>query len=513
MAEYKLFGFTIKKSKEEETELVSVVSPPNTDGAVVVGTDGATAYGVAYDPLGAIKSENDLIRRYRELAGYPEVDSAISDIVDEAIVSDQDDYPVKLELENLKVSDAIKTKFNDTFIEILDLLEFNERGHDWFRSWYVDGKIFFHMLFAEGNIKNGIAEIRYIDPRKIKRVKNVKKERTAAGVEIVKGVEEFYLYNDKGIVENSTQGVKLSLDSVAAAHSGVIDSMTGMMLSNLQKAIKPANQLKMIEDAVVIYRITRAAERRIFYIDVGNLPKGKAEQYVTDIMNKFKNKLVYDAVTGEVADSKRHLSMMEDFWMPRREGGKGTEITTLNGAQNLNQLEDLEYFKDKLYRSLNVPMSRTKPESGFTIGKTQEITRDEIKFNKFVGKLRVKFAAVFLDLLRVQLIAKGVIKSEEWKDISGKIRFDYQRDNHFSELKDTEVLRSRLETLQMIEPFSGKYYSKEWIQKNVARLDDDDIKDVAKQIKDEGEEALPAEIINQQTMAELQAQNQPQAEA
>lgn len=489
--DFKLFGFSLKRKSGDNEQIPSVVSPASVDGAIVLGADGAAAYGVAYDPLGAIKNENDLIRRYREVAAYPEVDSAVSDIVDEAIVSDQDDAPVKLQLDQLKVPDNFKKKMQDCMSELLDLLEFNDRGHDIFKQWYVDGKVYYHVLFENNNTKNGIAEVRLVDPRKIKKIKNIKKGKTQQGVEVVTEIEEYYLYNDKGITESNGQGVKLSPDSIVLCTSGLVDSLNGMTLSHLQKAIKPANQLKMIEDSVVIYRLTRAPERRIFYVDVGNLPKGKAEQYVTDIMNKFKNKLVYDAQTGEIADSKRHMSMMEDFWMPRREGGKGTEITTLPGGTGLAQLDDLEYFKDKLYRSLNVPISRAKPEQGFTLGKSNEISRDEIKFNKFVTRLRNKFSTLFLDLLKIQLIAKGLVTLDEWENIKSKIRFDYQRDNHFTEMKETEIIRNRVETLTMLDQFSGKYYSKNWIQKNVLMMDDEEIKEVDSQIKEEGNDANP----------------------
>jgi hypothetical protein len=350
-------------------------------------------------------------------------------------------------------------------------------------------------MFDGENFKDGIAEVRYIDPRKIKKIKNVKKGRMANGVEVVTEVEEYYLYNDKGIDDKTTQGVRLTKDSVVLCTSGLVDPNNSLVLSHLQKAIKPANQLKMVEDSLVIYRMTRAPERRIFYVDVGNLPKGKAEQYVNEIMNKFKNKLVYDATTGEIADSKRHMSMMEDFWMPRREGGKGTEITTLAGGQNLSQIEDIEYFRDKLLRSLNVPIGRLKPDQTFNIGRSNEITRDELKFMKFVKRLRSKFNQLFMDLLKVQLVSKGVIRHEEWPDISNKIMLDYLRDNQFAEMKDADLLNARIATLQQIDQYVGKYYSKEWVRKNVLRLTDEDIKDIDKQIE---EEAPTAEEMAQQ---------------
>jgi hypothetical protein len=391
----------------------------------------------------------------------------------------------------MKVPNNIKKKFQEELIELLNLLNFNENGHDIFRQWYVDGRLYAHILFEKENTKDGIAEIRFIDPRKIKKIKQINRTRNPQGIEIIQSIDEYYVYNEKGISENNVAGVKMSLDSIVMCGSGNIDGNTGMLLGYLEKAIKPANQLKMIEDSVVIYRYTRAPERRVFYIDVGNLPKHKAEQYVTDMMNKFKNKLVYDAHTGEIADSKRHMSMMEDFWMPRREGGKGTEISTLPGGQGLNQLDDLEYFKKKLQLALNVPMSRTKEESGFSIGQSQTISRDEVKFAKFIAKLRVKFAGLFTDLLKIQLISKGIVGLQDWDNLKIKLRYDYVQDNYFSELKDIEVLQMKLGALQLVDQYSGKYYSKGWIQRNVLHLTDEEIEDIADEITEEGIAANP----------------------
>jgi hypothetical protein len=493
--ELNVFGFNIKRQKGDDQPIPSVVAPNQDDGALIVGSDGANYYGYAYNPLGDVKTENDLLRRYREVSAFAEVDQAINEITDEAIVFDDEKYPVRLQLDDLKVPETIKKKFNECFEEILQLLKFDDRGHDIFRSWYIDGKVYYHIMFDGENFKDGIAEVRYIDPRKIKKIKNVKKGRMANGVEVVTEVEEYYLYNDKGIDDKTTQGVRLTKDSVVLCTSGLVDPNNSLVLSHLQKAIKPANQLKMVEDSLVIYRMTRAPERRIFYVDVGNLPKGKAEQYVNEIMNKFKNKLVYDATTGEIADSKRHMSMMEDFWMPRREGGKGTEITTLAGGQNLSQIEDIEYFRDKLLRSLNVPIGRLKPDQTFNIGRSNEITRDELKFMKFVKRLRSKFNQLFMDLLKVQLVSKGVIRHEEWPDISNKIMLDYLRDNQFAEMKDADLLNARITTLQQIDQYVGKYYSKEWVRKKVLRLTDEDIEEIDKQIE---EEAPTAEEMAQQ---------------
>ena len=402
-----LFGFEIKRKQGQE--LPSVVPPSAIEtGSTVVntGVNAGGYYGMVMDLEGTIKNENDLIRRYREVSQYSDCDGAIEDIVNEAIVADEDRRSVELELDELKVSASIKTKIKEEFDNVLRILKFDERAHELFRSWYIDGRLYYQILIDEENIKQGIVELRYIDPRKIRRIKNIKKERNKQGVDVVKEIEEYYLYNDKGITEQTTQGVKLALDSVVYCPSGYVDQNTGMMMSYLHKAIKPVNQLKMIEDSLVIYRISRAPERRIFYIDVGNLPKLKAEQYVTDIMNKFRNKIVYDATTGETRDDRRHLSMMEDFWMPRREGGKGTEITTLPGGQNLGEIQDIEYFQQKLYHALNVPISRLQPQQGFSIGRSQEISRDEVKFNKFIVRLRKKFSVLFSNALRVQLIAK-----------------------------------------------------------------------------------------------------------
>ena len=428
-----LFGFEIKRKQGQELPSVVPPSPIETGSTVVnTGVNAGGYYGMVMDLEGTIKNENDLIRRYREVSQYSDCDGAIEDIVNEAIVADEDRRSVELELDELKVSASIKTKIKEEFDNVLRILKFDERAHELFRSWYIDGRLYYQILIDEENIKQGIVELRYIDPRKIRRIKNIKKERNKQGVDVVKEIEEYYLYNDKGITEQTTQGVKLALDSVVYCPSGYVDQNTGMMMSYLHKAIKPVNQLKMIEDSLVIYRISRAPERRIFYIDVGNLPKLKAEQYVTDIMNKFRNKIVYDATTGETRDDRRHLSMMEDFWMPRREGGKGTEITTLPGGQNLGEIQDIEYFQQKLYHALNVPISRLQPQQGFSIGRSQEISRDEVKFNKFIVRLRKKFSVMFSNALRVQLIAKGIIRADEWEDIRPFLKYDYLEDNHFS---------------------------------------------------------------------------------
>ena len=486
------FGFEIKRSKDQ-AELQSVVPPsPMDSGATVVntGVNAGGYYGMVMDLEGVIKNENDLIRRYREVSQYSDCDGAIEDIINEAIVADEEKASVKIVLDDVKISDNIKKKISAEFDNVLRLLKFADRAHEMFRSWYIDGRLYYQILIDENNIKNGIVELRYIDPRKIRRIKNIIREKDPRGVEVVKKIEEYYLFNDKGITEQTTQGVKLSLDSVVYAPSGYVDQNTGMVMSYLHKAIKPVNQLKMIEDSLVIYRISRAPERRIFYIDVGNLPKLKAEQYVNDIMNKFRNKIVYDATTGETRDDRRHLSMMEDFWMPRREGGKGTEITTLPGGQNLGEIQDIEYFQQKLYHALNVPISRLQQQQGFSIGRSTEISRDEVKFNKFIVRLRKKFSTIFSNTLRVQLISKNIIRAEEWDEISEYIRYDFLEDNHYSELKDAEILTQRLSILQQADPYIGKYYSMTWARKNILRMNEQEMKDIDDEIASEKEDYI-----------------------
>ena len=507
MAGIELFGFEIKKKQEKE--IGSVVTPTPDDGSTVVSSAAsASYYGIVVDLEGVVKNENDLIKRYREVAQYPDCDSAIEDIINEAVVVDDTTSPVKIKLDELDVSEPIKKKIRDEFKEILKLYKFDMKGHEIFRSWYVDGRIYYHILLDESRPKDGIKELRYIDPRKIRKIKNIKKKKNEKGVEVVENVEQYYLYNDKGINENANSGIKMSLDSIIYCGSGLVDANTNMMLSYLHKAIKPVNQLKMIEDSLVIYRISRAPERRIFYIDVGNLPKVKAEQYVNDIMNKYRNKIVYDAATGEIRDNRKHMSMLEDFWMPRREGGKGTEITTLNGGQNLGDIKDIEYFQTKLYQSLNVPITRLQPQQGFTLGRSVEISRDEIKFNKFINRLRKKFSTIFFEALRVQLIAKGIIRADEWDEISENIEFDYQEDNHFSELKNNEILQQRINALQLIEPYVGKYYSMDWVRKNVLIQNEDEMKEIDKQIEQEKEIMMQ----HAQNQAELQAIQQGEQE-
>jgi len=473
---FNIFGFEIRKKRPQEVK--SVITPTPEDGSTIVN-NAAAHYGLVVDLEGIIKNENDLIRRYRESSQYADCDAAIEEITNEAIVADTTESMVELNLEDAKVSDSIKKKMAEEFDKILRLLRFDEKGHDLFRQWYVDGRLYFQIIPSETQ-KDGIYELRYVDPRKIRKIKRINKEKTPTGVEVVKNIEEYYLYNDKGITEQTTQGVKLSVDSIIHVTSGMQDANTGMTIGHLHKAIKPVNQLKMMEDALVIYRISRAPERRIFYIDVGNLPKARAEQYVNDIMNKFRNKMVYDATTGEVKDNRQHLSMMEDFWMPRREGGKGTEITTLQGGQTLGQIEDVQFFQKKLYQALNVPIARLDNATTFNIGRSAEITREEIKFNKFINRLRVRFSTLFKEALRVQLIIKGIIRPEEWDDIAYDV-------NNFAELKNAELINNRVATLQNIDPFVGKYYSVDWVRRNILMQTDEEIKAVEKQMDTEVE--------------------------
>ena len=481
MAEF--FGFEIKRKEKE----LGAVTPPATDDGTY-DISGGGFYSTILDTDGRSRTEDDLIRRYRDIAIQPECDSAIEDIVSEAIASDERDMCVSIALDNLQVSATIKKRIKEEFERILQLLDFNNKAHDIFRRWYVDGRIFYHKVIDTQNPRKGIQQLRYIDPRKIKKVREVQTGKRGQ-VDVVKKFKEFYIYNQHGHqVNNTSTGVKLTFDSIAYCPSGLIDMHKGTVLSYLNKAIKPVNQLRMIEDSVVIYRISRAPERRIFYIDVGNLPKIKAEQYLKDVMNRYRNKLVYDASTGEIRDDRNHMSMLEDFWLPRREGGRGTEITTLPGGANLGEIDDITYFQRKLYRSLNVPISRLEAEQNFSLGRSTEITRDELKFTKFVGKLRKKFSVIFNDLLRTQLILTGVIAEEEWKSMSEHIQFDFLQDNNFTELKNAELLKERLEMLSQVENYVGTYFSKEWVKKNVLHLTDDEISEMQKQMDSEGDD-------------------------
>ena len=483
-----LFGFRITRANQSGGS-DGFTAPASDDGTLDI-VSGGGHYASILDMDGRERNELDLIRRYRDIAQQAECDSAIEDIVNEAIVSDERDQSVSISLDNLNQSPNIKSKIRDEFDEVLRLLDFNAKGHDIFRRWYVDGRLYYHKIIDTKAPRKGIKEVRYIDPRKIKKVREQRKEKDPkTGLDMVKNIEDFYLYNEKGNDQNTgtSSGIKITADAVAYCPSGLVDMHKGTVLSHLNKAIKPVNQLRMIEDALVIYRISRAPERRIFYIDVGNLPKIKAEAYLKDVMNRYRNKLVYDARTGEIRDDRNHMSMLEDFWLPRREGGRGTEITTLPGGANLGEIDDIIYFQRKLYRSLNVPMSRMEAEQSFSLGRSTEITRDELKFSKFVQRLRKKFSALFHDILRSQLILTGVIAEEEWDKIKEHIQYDFLQDGHFAELRDTEILRERLDMLGQVEPYVGNFFSKTWVQKNILRQTDDEIEEIFKEIELEKE--------------------------
>ena len=479
-----LFGFKI--GKEEEKEVLSFVPPEDNDGAVTVA--GGGAYGTYVDLDGYIKNEAELIKKYREMAMQPECDTAIDDIVNEAIVFDSTEYPVNIVLDNLEQSENIKDTIRKEFHNVTRMLDFNNMAYDIFRRWYVDGRLYYHLAIDTKNPKLGLQEIRYIDPRKIKKVKEqIKDDKRPQGQNtfVPPRFNEYFLYSDKGFNGSNDQGLKVAPDSICFVNSGVFDKEGKQILSHLHKAIKPLNQLRMLEDAVVIYRISRAPERRLFYIDVGNLPKMKAEQYLRDIMQKYKNKVVYDASTGEIKDDRRFQTMLEDYWLPRREGGRGTEISTLPGGQNLGEIEDVQYFQKKLYKALNVPVSRLDNENGFAIGRATEISRDEVKFTKFINRLRLKFSALFDELLGTQLMLKGVCTKKEWLRIKEQIAYDFISDTHFSELKDAEILRERLNSLRDMDEYVGRYFSQNYVRRYVLRQTDEDIKTIDDEIQQE----------------------------
>ena len=486
-----LFGFTIQKSSKDRGGEKTFSIPSPDDGTIDVA--GGGFFGQVLDTDGREKSDLDLIKRYRNIAQQAECDTAIEDIVNEGIVSNQNDQAIEISLDRLHYPDKIKRKIRTEFDEILRLLNFEQKGHDIFRRWYVDGRIFYHKVIDTKNPRKGITELRWIDPTKIKKVREVQKKVDSkhGGIEVAEKIDEYFLYNEKGLSSpggvGTNQGLKIAKDAISYVPSGLIDGNSGQVLSYLHKAIKPVNQLRMIEDALVIYRISRAPERRIFYIDVGNLPKIKAEQYLKDVMNRYRNKLVYDANTGEIRDDRNHMSMLEDFWLPRREGGRGTEITTLPGGSNLGEIDDITYFRTKLYRSLNVPISRLEAESGFSLGRSSEITRDELKFTKFVQRIRKKFSPMFTDILKTQLLLKGIIAPEDWPEIQEHLQYDYLADGHFAELKDAELLENRLNQLQTVEAYIGTFFSKEYVLKKVLRMTDTEIQEMRDQIKKETE--------------------------
>ena len=482
-----LFGFEIKRKKDASQEkLQSIVPPTDTDGAGYVTAAGAH-YGTYVNLGGEDHAKDNLqnIRQYRAVATHPEVDAAIEDIVNESVISGEGESSISLTMDKVEgLSESLKKQINEEFDNVVSMLNFNDLGHDIFRRWYVDGRIYHHLVVDEKNLKLGIQEIRPVDATKIRKVKEVKKKKDpVTGASLIDNVNEFYIYQEKP--GGTNQGVKLSTDSVSYVTSGLLDVDRKRVVSHLHKALKPINQLRMMEDSLVIYRLARAPERRIFYIDVGNLPRGKAETYMKDIMARYRNKLVYDADTGKIRDDRKHMSMLEDFWLPRREGGRGTEISTLPGGENLGQIDDIIYFQKRLYRSLNVPINRLEQEAQFSLGRSTEISRDEVKFQKFVDRLRNRFGMLFTEILKKQLIMKGLITEEDWDQWKNDISVDYIRDNHFTELKDAELLANRLQTLDQVQQYVGEFFSKEYVMKNILMLDDDGMKQMKDQIAQE----------------------------
>jgi len=488
-----LFGFSITRLKQQSDPKQSFTTAPADDGTQTIAAGGY--FGQYLDMEGNSKTEADLIRRYREISLHPECDLAIEDIVNEAIVANENKEAVRVNVNNLPYGKDVRRKIEDEFKEVLRLMQFNTKGHDIFRRWYVDGRIFYQKVIDRNTTTKGITELKYLDPRKIKRIREVRKKRPegVTGPNMLTVVDEFveyYLFNEKGVVNSTSGGIKIAPDTIAYCPSGLIDQNKNMVLSYMQKAIKPVNQLRMIEDATVIYRIARAPERRIFKIDVGNLPKVKAEQYLRDVMARYRNKLVYDASTGEIRDDRNYMSMLEDFWLPSREGGRGTDISTLPGGQNLGEINDIEYFRSKLYRSLNVPVSRLESNSGFNMGRASEITRDELKFTKFVQRLRKKFTELFNDILRTQLILKGVINEEDWQKVRDSITYDFLQDGHFAELKHTEMMRERLALANEMRDYIGKFYSVEFVRKNILKQNEREMEDIDNQIKKEIDDGI-----------------------
>jgi hypothetical protein len=493
-----LFGFTLGRKdvvQEQPPEQRSFALPNQAldDGAVTITQN--AHYGTYVDLEGSVRNELELITRYREMANHPELESAIDDIVNESITHDESGEVVTLNLDKLKQPDSIKKKILEEFNNVQRMLNFNNLADDLFKRWYIDGRLYFHIIVNEKNPKEGIQELRYVDPRKIRKIREINKDRDGkTGAMVIKSIAEYYVFNDRGTTtqtytSGTNQGLRVAPDSIINVNSGLMDAKNTFVISYIHKAIKPLNQLRMIEDAVVIYRLSRAPERRVFYIDVGNLPKGKAEQYLRDIMVKYRNKMVYDANTGELRDDRKHMSMLEDFWLPRREGGKGTEITTLPAGQNLGQIEDVDYFRKKLLQSLNVPYSRMDDTGGgglASLGRSSEVTRDELKFAKFIVRLRNKFSQLFDHALRVQLSLKGICSQDEWDEFKEQIYYDYKKDNNFTELRESELIRERVQTLAMMDPYIGKYFSQTWAKKNILRLSDEEIEEMAKEMEEDG---------------------------
>src|SRR6056300_1673429 len=491
----KLFGFEIRRSKNSSSsdreKLPSPVPPTDADGAGYV-TTAAGYYGQYVNLEGdQAKDNHQLVMQYRGVSMHPEVDMAIDEIVNESITASELESSVEISLDDIEASDKIKDQITEEFNNIVQMLKFNEIGHELFRSWYVDGRIVHHLLANESNLKAGIQEIRHVDSARIRKIKEVKyKKDQKTGVKIVDRIDEYYVFEEKPGTQST--GMKISKDAISYVTSGLLDESKKKVVSHLHKALKPINQLRMMEDSLVIYRLARAPERRIFYIDVGNLPRGKAEQYMKDIMTKYRNKLVYDATTGQLKDDRKHMSMLEDFWLPRRENGRGTEISTLPGGDNLGQIDDIIYFQKRLYRSLNVPVNRLEQEAQFSLGRSTEISRDEVKFQKFIDRLRRRFSQVFLNVLKKQLILKGIITIQDWEEWKDDIYVDFLKDNHFTELKDSEILQNRIGIMNEITQYVGEYFSKAWVMKNVLQMSEEEIEDMKKEIEKEiGEGDLP----------------------
>jgi hypothetical protein len=514
-----LFGFKLSKaedSKKDASDIPSFAPPPNEDGSYEVAPGGS--YGTFVDLEGTVRTELELVTRYRDLALQAEVESAVDDIVNEAIIHEKNKPLVQINLDNIEMPDRVKDKIREEFKTVTKLLDFQNMGYDIFRRWYIDGRIYYHMMINENRPRDGLQELRYIDPRRIRKVREaMRKDPQAASrpLPIVPAYNEYYLYSPGNVANpmaaganpaTMNMGIKISKDSVVYVTSGLLDQRNRMVLSHLHKAIKPMNQLRMLEDATVIYRLSRAPERRIFYIDVGNLPKMKAEQYLKDMMTKHKNKLVYDAATGEVRDDRKYMTMLEDFWLPRREGGRGTEITTLPGGQNLGEMDDVEYFRRKVYKSLNVPQTRIQSDASFNMGRSGEITRDEIKFSKLIDRLRSRFTHLFDTILETQLVLRGVMSKEEWKLIKENVHYDFLRDNYYAELKEQEIVNARLGILQNIDIYVGKYFSLQYVRENVLQMTEEDIIKIEQEIADEEDMNVAA----QQDMAQDEQQPQPQ---
>ena len=496
-----IFGYKITRSAEPPTEK-SFVAPTDDGGTDEIKAGGY--YGTYLDLDGTASTEQELIRRYRDIAGMADVDTAIDDIVNDSISNLDDEDPVRINLDDVEMSAGIKKDIEKEFEEILRILDFKLRAHDYFRRWYVDGRLFFHKVIDTANPKQGLTDVRYIDPRKIKKVREIIKEKdTKTNVDFIKRIDEYFLYNEKGVINQKTAAIndystssnalRITKDAICHVPSGLVDQDKNVGLSYLHKAIRPANQLRMMENALVIYRITRAPERRVFYVDVGNLPKIKAEQYLKGIMNQYRNKIVYDSNTGEIRDDKKFMSMLEDFWLPRREGGRGTQIETLPGGENLGQIQDVEFFQRKLYQSLNVPISRQQQQSGLNFGRAAEINRDEWKFTKFIARLRRRFSLMFDDLLKTQLILKGIITEADWESIKYKIQYNFATDAYYTESKEQQILQSRIEILNGMANYIGSLYSKEYVQKNILKLTDDEIAEIEASNTANPPEVPPAE--------------------